>query len=288
MDKKIFSYLGVLVLISFSFYYTDKAVDIIKRNDPVMQKIIDYNSFNKIDPINAYINDSEMMPGVIGRQVNLDESYKNMKRLNKFDESLLVFEEVIPNINLDGNYDKYIVKGNNSLSNVSLVFTISDINNLKQIYDVLLEKNVLVTFFIDGNIIEDNIELILEIARDGYEIENFGYSNQYSEEMFNWTNNLIESITNVSTKYCYSEYHNYKVMDICSKNKKYTIIPSINAVNYPFMVIKSKLENGSIIRLDNSDKVLKELSTSISYIKQKGYDLVTLDELLKESKTEEK
>ncbi len=286
--KKIFSYFGVLVLISFSFYYTDKAVDIIRRNDPIMQEIVDYNEFNKINPVNAYINDNEIIPGLLGKEVDLKKSYINMKRLNKFDESLLVFDEVIPNINLDGNYDKYIIKGNGSLSNVSLVFTISDINNLKEIYDVLLEKNVLATFFIDGDIMEDNIPLLSEMAGDSYEIENYGYSNQYSEEMFDWTNNLIESITNVTTKYCYSDYHNYKVMDICSKNKKYTVIPSINAVNYPFMAIKKALDNGSIIRLDNSDKVLKELSTSISYIKQKGYDIVTLDELLSESKTEEK
>ena len=32
MFKKYISYLGVLVLACFSFYYTDKAVDIVKRN----------------------------------------------------------------------------------------------------------------------------------------------------------------------------------------------------------------------------------------------------------------
>ena len=40
MLKKFFSLLGVLALICFSFYYTDSAVDIVKRNDPIMKEII--------------------------------------------------------------------------------------------------------------------------------------------------------------------------------------------------------------------------------------------------------
>ena len=62
----------------------------------------------------------------------------------------------------------------------------------------------------------------------------------------------------------------------------YTIIPSINAVKFPYDEVKKNLESGSIIRLNNNLYTLKELKYIINYINQKGIDIVTLDELLKE------
>ena len=46
MFKKYTSYLGVLVLACFSFYYTDRAVDIVKRNDPIMKNILGRDLIN--------------------------------------------------------------------------------------------------------------------------------------------------------------------------------------------------------------------------------------------------
>ena len=57
------------------------------------------------------------------------------------------------------------------------------------------------------------------------------------------------------------------------------IIPNINIKDNSLNKIKKKLNEGSIISLDTSDK---NLNTIINYIKQRGYKLVTLEELLSE------
>ena len=71
MLKKYTSYLGVLVLACFSFYYTDKAVDIVKRNDPIMQTILKESDNYYIDPVSAIISGDEITVGINGKQVNI-------------------------------------------------------------------------------------------------------------------------------------------------------------------------------------------------------------------------
>ena len=68
----------------------------------------------------------------------------------------------------------------------------------------------------------------------------------------------------------------------------YTIKPTINAGNYPFLTVKKNLESGSIISFDLSDKTIKELPSIISYVSQKGYEIVSLSELISENIINEK
>lgn len=288
MLKKYISYLGVLVLACFSFYYTDKAVDIVKRNDPIMKNILANCNNHDIDPVSALINGDEMISGINGKKVNIDKSYQNMKKIDEYNESMLVFDEVIPEISLLNSFDKYIVGGNMNKSQVALVFKIDDSYYLDTINDVLLDKNILATFFIDGNVVEANMNKVLDLASNGYEIENLGYDGSYNLERFGWTNNMISALTNENTKFCYTDYKNSSVLDLCSQYKMHTIKPTISVNSYPFTTVKNSLANGSIISFNLNETTLKELPSIISYIKQKGYDLVTLNELISENLVEEK
>ena len=62
----------------------------------------------------------------------------------------------------------------------------------------------------------------------------------------------------------------------------HTIRPTISVVNYPFITVKHNLSSGNIIGFRLSTEVIKELPSIISYITQKGYEIVTLDNLLSE------
>ena len=77
MAKKYISYLGVLVLACFSFYYTDRAVDIVKRNDPIMKSILAHSKDYTLDSVNATISNDEITSGRNGKKVNVDKSYQN-------------------------------------------------------------------------------------------------------------------------------------------------------------------------------------------------------------------
>lgn len=288
MLKKYYSYLGILVLVCFSFYYTDLAVDVVKKNDPIMQSIMQLENNYYVEPVSASVNVDEIIPGYNGIKINVDESYRKMKKYNKFNENMLVFEEIVPDLTLTKRYDKYIVNGNLYKSDVSLVFKVSDIANLENIYNILLEKKISATFFVDGTVIENNMELINDMSKDGNQIENFGYDGKYSSDMLVWTNNMITSITNRDAKYCYSEYNNNDLLELCSKNKMYVVKPNILATNYPFSKVKKALDNGSIIALETNNETLKELPAIISYINQKGYNITTLENALSEARVYDK
>lgn len=287
MLKNIYKCIGTLSLLLFSFYYTDRAVDIVKRNDPIMKKIVSVTSNYEIKPISATIDDETIVPGINGIAIDIDKSYEKMKQVNGYYESMLTFTEVVPDTTILNTYDKFIVKGNGTRSEVALLFKVDDVSNLEKIYKILLDKNVTATFFIDGEVIENNTELIYKIASDGYEIENFGYNDAYTKQMFDWTNNLIFSITNINPKFCYSEYNNYDILELCKSSNMYTVKPTVVTTN-PFITIKNSISEGMIYSLDVNNETLKEIATTITYIKQKGYDLVNLNEIILENRTLEK
>ena len=239
------------------------------------------NSF-ELKAVNAIVENDELIPGINGLIIDVNKSYSNMKKNNKYDKSMYVFEEISPSISLNNRYDKYIISGNKAQNKVALIFKVNDIMDVDKVNTILLDKGVIATFFIDGGIIDGNLDVISELVKNKYEIENLGYNGNYTDEQLLWTNNLLSSITNTNPKYCYVDYKNNAVLNLCKKYNMYTIKPEISVSNYPFLTVKQSLTNGSIISFNASSEVIKELPSIISYIKQKGYDLVLLDELVSE------
>ena len=286
--KRYASYLGIFVLVCFSFFYTEKAVDIIRKNDPVMKQIEEEASKYEIDPVNAYIFGDEMISGLNGKKVNIEKSFNEMKKINQYRSSMLVFDEVTPTTPLEEQYDKYVIQGNSSKSQVALIFKIEDTTYLEQLVNILGEKEVVATFFMDGEVIEQNMDTVSRLASSGYEIENLGYQGRYSSDKFKWTNNMITSLTKKNTNYCYTDYKDSNILDLCSKNSMHTIKPTICTGSYPFLSIKKNLENGSLISFNMTEATLKELPSIISYIRQKGYDIDTITNVISERRNEDK
>ncbi len=282
MLKKYLSYIGILVLAVFSFYYTDKATDIVKRNDPIMKNILKEKQKYNTESVNAIITDDEIIPGINGNIININKSYVEMKKNDDYNPDMYVFEETSPSISLIDDYSKYIVSGNQSKQKVSLVFKVIDTSYLSELINILVTKNISATLFVDGTVLENNTDQMIELNHDGYELENLGYDGEYYEDKLNWTNNLLSSITNTNPKYCYTDYKIKRVLDLCAKYNMHTIRPTISVVNYPFITVKHNLSSGSIIGFRLSTEVIKELPSIISYITQKGYEIVTLDNLLSE------
>lgn len=287
MIKKTIKIIGCFSLIAFSFFYTDQAVNIVKMSDPIMKKIKQVEKNYVINPVSAIIENDTITSGVYGRKIDLEESYNKMKKANGFYESMITFEEVVPNISLLNNYDKFIVRGNTTRNEIALIFKVDNFYNLNKIYEKLVDKEIMATFFIDGILLEENSDLIYQIIKDGYEIENFGYNDIYSKEMFDWTNNIIFALSNNNPKFCYTEYNNYDILDLCKNYKMYTIKPLV-VNSSPFLTIKNNLDSGMIFALNINDEVVKELPTIITYIKQKGYDLVSLNQIILEDRILEK
>lgn len=288
MKRKIIEMTSAFLLICFSFYYTDRAVDIVRRNDPIMKEITSMKGNYEVDPVNAILTDNNIIPGLSGKEVNVNKSFQKMKQYGKFKESLFVFDEVEPTISVEEYYDRYIASGNPIKNSVSLVFRVEKDDNITDIVSLLNEKNIRATFFIDGVWIENNPEQVYELARNEHQVEVLSYDHNYNESSFQVSRDMLENITNLKGKYCYAEYDQKEVLELCEKKKMHTIIPTVLAKTYPYATIKAKLEKGSIIGLPVNDTVKRELSTIVNYISQRGYTVDTLTSLLQEAEQIEK
>ena len=280
MIKKFFSFVGVLSLICFSFYYTDSAVDIVKRNDPIMKEIESVMGEYEKKSVDAVLTDNNIIPGVSGVKVDKDKSYEKMKKYGSFDEGLLVFEEVIPTISTSNTYDRYIVKGNNNKQSISLVFPITDTFYIDEIIKVLDEKGTKVTFFITKEIMFNDLDILKKIYLNGHDIELL--SNNYSKKEIKDIKKMIKSFNGNNIKYCYSENENKELINNCKTNKMHSIIPTIVTSNFPYGDIKNHVTSGSIISLNNDINTIRELNSIINYLNQKGYNIISLEELLEE------
>lgn len=284
MFKNIIKASGLMVLTLFSFFFTEKTATTVKNQDPLMMEINEIKDSYKIDAVNTINTDTNFIPGMIGCEVDVQKSYNNLKRLGSFSSNLLIYKDILPDSMLKDNYDKYIIKGNKEKNTVSLIFKVHENSDISEIIDIIDYKKVKASFFMDGKYIENNVEQVKSLIKNGHEILNLGYDKKYDEDLIVWNNNLIERINYDNPKYCYLEKEDINILNLCSRNKMHTIIPNIIVKDNPLMEIKSKIEKGSLISFDVNDTTLKQLNLVINYINQKGYKIDIVSKHLKEEK----
>ncbi len=279
--KKICSIIGIGLLICFSFYYTDSAVNIVKRNDPIMKEIIKVSNQYEVLAVDATLINNSIIPGINGTKLDIDASYSSMKRFGEFNSSLLKFSEVEPTISINNSYDKYIISGNKSKHEVALLFKINNTSYIEEILTILISNNVEATFFLDLDTIVSSPDILMLLNKGKQNIELLGKNGYKIAEVLLAIRTLRKFNKN-NAKFCYLEQENNDVLNICNRQKLYTVIPNIITDNYPYSDVKYNLSNGSIIKLDNNINTVRELRYIVRYIKQKGYHIKSLNDMLKE------
>lgn len=274
--KNTLKIFGLITLICFSFFYTEKVMTVVSDSDPLKIEISDLSDSYKILPNEAVITKDTIIPGNNGRKVNIDKSYKKMKETNVFNSNLLVYDTVYPMHTLSDNLNKYVIRGSINKKEVSIIFVFATDNNISKIINTLNNKNIIANLFIDYKYLNSNINSIRNYSNHNI----YSYQEKYSYDTLIISNNIIKRITNNDPKYCLSKTKNNNNLSVCSYSNMNTIIPSING---NLSEIKTNLENGSIILLDTSINLVNELSYIIDFITGKGYNIVSLDKLLDES-----
>ena len=282
--RKIIEILFACLLVFASFFYTDKAISMMEDKDPVMIKIKKEKKSLEEESINAKVNGEYLVPGYSGLVVDLDKSFNKMKKYGGYNESLIVFEESTPTISVDEYYDKYIVSGNGFTNYISLVFEITDKELLPKIKDILKENDVRATFFVDGVLLKEDNILVTSLLQDFHEIELLNYKGSYDRLILEEALDTLQVIANKRGKYCIAKYDQKEILELCSKEKMHTIIPTIQIKSNPYLSLKGKLREGSIISITPTKENISELDVVIKYIKQRGYTLDTLEQLLSEAR----
>lgn len=278
--KKYFKVIGFLTLMIFSFFYTAKTATVVKNLDDIMIQIKDNQDSYKIDSIDATIDGNTIIPGLAGKEVDINKSYDVMKKVGSYSSKLLEYKSITPNISIKNNYNKYIIKGNPNKNQVSLLFKVNDDDDISKIVKILNDNNIKATFFLDGNWFSSNNNLVLSLIKQGHNIGNMGYNLNYKDTSFVWMDTIITKMGNQKYSFCY--YTNLDNLDICAINKDYTIKPSMEVNQSPTITVKKGLEKGSIISFDINKDVENELPLIIKYIKSKDINIVNLIELIKE------
>lgn len=270
--KKYFKFCGLITLICFSFFYTDKVIGVVSEQDPLKVQISNFASLYKISPNEAIVTSNTIIPGNNGREVNIDKSYKKMKKNNIFNEKLLVYDTLYPEYTLSNSLDKYVIRGSINKNAVSILFIIENDNNLSKIINILDSKNIVGNFFIEYKFLNKNISAIREMNNHNI----YSYQQNYSYDTLTISNNIIKRISNTDPRFCLSRNADENNLSVCSYSDMNLIIPSVGG---ELSNILKNIENGSIILLDTDIIMINKLSYIIDFIIGKGYKIVGLDKL---------
>mgnify|MGYP002580228461 FL=1 len=282
--NRIIKILFACLLVLASFFYTDKVVSFMEDKDPIMIKLKKEKNKLEESPINAKVDVSYLIPGYSGVVVDLNKSFTKMKKYGSYNEALVVFKESVPTISIDEYYDKYIVSGNGFTNYISLVFEINNKELLPKIKEVLKDNDVRATFFVDGVLLKEDSILITSLLEDFHEIELLNNKNNYDKLIFEEELDALQVIANRRGKYCLAKYDQKEILELCSKEKMHTIIPTMQISSNPYLSVKGKIREGAIISISVTKENISELDVLIKYIKQRGYTLDTLEQLLSEAR----
>lgn len=278
--KKIIKLIGLFVLIGFSFFYTDKILEVIRQEDKIMIKINEIKDNYEISPVEAKIIDNKIIPGINGQKVNINKSYNKMQINGIFNEKLLVFDEITPNVSITNNKDKFIISGNSKKNMVSIIFILNNNLYFDMLNDIFKTKESTPNYFVDYTYLINNSIKIKETNTG--EFYSYGNNGNYSPDNLLFSNNLLTRIKGKEAKYCLSINMDNNTMNLCNSNNLYTISPNIIGNNNLYNNIKNNLTSGSIILMNMNGNMVSNISTIIDYIKGKGYKIVGLSTLLSE------
>jgi len=167
----------------------------------------------------------------------------------------------------------------------------------EQILDVLREKDVKATFFLLGSEVEKYPELVKKIYDEGHLIGNHSFKHEQLNKMtsaqaceqVNKTNQLIYDITGEYPQYLRPPFGEWKNDLDCQVNM-INVMWDIDTLDWKNQnqgrivenVMTKAKENDIILMHDGYDTTISATLQLIDMLREKGYEFVTVDELILE------
>ncbi|WP_051412071.1 polysaccharide deacetylase family protein [Halonatronum saccharophilum] len=168
---------------------------------------------------------------------------------------------------------------------------------LPSMLDTLDEHNVKATFFFIGRWVEKFPDMIKEIQDKGHEIGNHGYRHlhpkQLSKEgvvdMIKKNEELIEDVTGYKTNLFAPPYGEVddRIVEIANELGYKTIMWTVDTIDWqrpaPQVIVNRivpKAKNGGIVLMHPTEPTAQALPEMIKGLSEKGYNLVTISQLL--------
>ena len=267
--KKVFNAIGIIGLVIISFVYTEKTVMVVREYDEIMIKIKEQNNIPALD---SKIDKDTIIPGILEKKININESYRKMKQNGIYNEKLLVYEKIDNKGSLKNNYDKYIISGNKTKNMVSLIFVLDGNTDIEEIKKIIDNNEIKVTFAINNVWLEKNGDLLLSLTQKNH--------NFIIRDKNKHLNSVIKDVLK-QKNYCFVSDKNKEFLKNCSKEKMNTILVNTIDNNYLYET-KKILDSGSLISYKVSNNLIDNLDIIIKYIKNKGFTITNIVEHLEE------
>ncbi|MCM3571282.1 polysaccharide deacetylase family protein [Neobacillus mesonae] len=286
-----------------SNFKSENITSIEINKDDLYKKIQEYRNQHKIKPIDAKVDRIwKAIPGYNGLDVNIEASYQKMKSTGDFDKNKVVYKEKPPNVHLENLGPNPIYKGNPEKPMVALLINVAWGNEyIPTILTTLKESKVKATFFFDGSWVKKNPDLAKMIYREGHEIGNHAYSHPDLKKRsksdtiqeLEKTNALIEETIGIKPKWFAppSGSFNQVTVQVANDLHMRTILWTVDTVDWKKpsaseMVsrIITNVDNGSMVLMHPTKPVAEGLEDMIKGIKEKGYQLGTVSDLMSEKR----
>lgn len=196
-------------------------------------------------------------------------------------------------------YSKYpIFQGNPAKKEMALVINVAWGNeNLPSMLATLEAEQVPATFFLVGRWAAKYPDMVREIAAGGHEFGNHAYSDPHLPKLdraaiaqeIDRTSAVISEITGQEVLFFSPPYNDFdqKVLDVASELGVLTVLCSRDTadwmrpgVNRIVQRIVPKAHNGGIVLMHPTEQTPQALIGIIAGLKEQGYKLVTISQLL--------
>lgn len=278
-------------------------METVKTETSLYKEIIKKSYHYEQPPENAYINTVwQKVPGRNGLKINIDESYKQMKKDKVFNQDLLVYEQVNPEINIKDLQAAPIYRGHHEKEMVALLFyVVAGSEYLPSILNILKEEYVQATFFIEGKWASENKRFVQMIDEQGHAIGNHGYN--YSNmgrlskidirEQMEQSNRILKAITGKTPNWFAPPSGSFteEVIEVANNLDMETVLWSVDVKSWENPSVKVMMDRietnihpGATVFLHLNHSIVQGLPQMIHFLKNKGYSLDTIDELLSEER----
>lgn len=279
------------------------ALTVGKQEDPLYQSIVKNASTYEIPPSNAKIDRVwKAIPGYNGITVDIEASYRNMKKIGTFNEKKLVYKQTEPTIHLNELTPSPIYRGHPDKPMVSFIINVAWGNEyLPEMLASLKKHQVKASFFLEGRWVKNNPELAKMIVSAGHEVGNHSYTHPdmkrisaaQTREQLVKTNEVIEASTGKKSIWFAPPSGSYRdeTVTIAAELKMKTVMWTVDTIDWqkpsPDQLINrvtSKISNGSMVLMHPTESTAKSLDTLITLIEEKGLKIGTVSDLMSEER----
>lgn len=252
-------------------------------------------------PIDALINTAgkrNVIPEVNGIEVDQEETWKRMHHGGSNTAIPFVYRQIPPKVGMKDLEPLPIYQGNPVKKQIALMVNVAwGSEFIEGILKILHDNQVKATFFLDGSWLSKNETIAQQIVASGHEIGNHAYSHpnmaalpqaKQQEQIVRTQEEIRKRLGVVSQWFAPpSGSFNDVTVKLAKKQNMGTVLWTLDTVDWrrppKEQIIRRILpnaKNGALVLMHPTEPTVAALRTLVPSLKAKGFQLVTVSELL--------